>query len=161
MTTLFRTPIIVIASLLLIASVNAQSLPEFSLQCSEIGNQSNQRLASNGTEVYFASLDSKFNIGEVKQSLENQVEPRTILMSFWDGSGEPRSPRMALDHESIHEVEGRLARDTLAFQLGKRKFACEKMIDRKIFLMLKLVYEKNALEAIQKQRIYNDRPNQL
>lgn len=161
MTKFFRTLITAIALFIFSALANAQSLPEFSLKCNEISYQSSYRLASNGTEIYFASIDSKMNIEEVKQSTENAVEPRTIMMSFWDSSAEPRWPRMALEHESIHEVRGILARDTLIFQLGKRKYLCEKIIDNEIFLKLKLAYENSVLEAIQKQKTYNSRPNQL
>lgn len=160
-TKFIRFSIAVITPLFYIVTANSQSLPEFSLKCNVMGIQSNHRLASNGAEIYFASIDGKQNIEDVKESIENLVESRTILMSFWDSSAEPRWPRMALDRDGTHEVQGRLARDTLIFQLGKRQFTCEKILDTQMFLTLKLAYENRVLEAMQKQKIYNNRPNQL
>lgn len=161
MARLFRDAIAVFTTLLFSFPTNAQSLPEFSLKCNEAGNHANYRLASNGTEVYFATIDSKQTIEDIKQSIDGLAEPRMIVMNFRDSSAEPRSPRMALERDSIHEVQGLLARDTLRFLLGKHQYACEKIIDNEIFAALKLAYESSVLEAIQKQKIYNDRPNQL
>lgn len=161
MTKLFRNTTAFISPLLFAFTANAQSLPEFSLKCSESGNQSNYRLASNGAVVYFATIDSRQNIGDVRQSIDGLVEPRTIVMSFRDSSAEPRRPRMSLEPDSAHEVQGILARDTLIFQLGKHQYACEKIADSGIFSTLKLAYESSVIEAQQKKKIYNNRPNQL
>lgn len=161
MTKLFRDAIAIITPLLFAFAANAQSLPEFSLKCNESGSQSNFRLASNGSEVYFATIDIKQNIGDVKQSVDGLVEPRSIVMTFRDSSAEPRRPRMALEPDSAHETQGILARDTLVFKLAKHQYACEKIVDSEMFLALKLAFESSVIKSIEKQKIYNNRPNQL
>lgn len=156
-----RIPLTIIASLFLSSLVNAQGLPEFALKCRDWSNQNSYRLASDGNEIYFASMDRRLSFVDLKKSTYYSVEPRSINMSLQDTSFIEKRLPMALDEDNGSQVLGTLARDTLALRIGKHQYSCEKIMEPEMFLTLKSAYEKSVLETIEKQRIYINRPNQL
>ena len=68
---------------------------------------------------------------------------------------------MARPEGDTYEVQGVLARDTLALSIGNRNYSCRKINDVEITQSLKSAYENEVLQTIQKQNTYDNKPNQL
>ena len=156
-----KTALFLSMQFLVTGLVVAQTLPNFVLQCTDVNSKSTYRLASDGNAIYFANIENKLDLKATNKSVSTLVEPRVIRMVFQEGDVDNRIFKMARPEGDTYEVQGVLARDTLALSIGNRNYSCRKINDVEITQSLKSAYENEVLQTIQKQNTYDNKPNQL
>ena len=128
----------------------AQTLPSFVLACSYGGGPSLYRLASDGKDIYFASILNDANMNNARKSSSIIVSQREIKWNMKSG-------------EELHGPgeSGILYRDSLRFEKDHLVFSCDRIEDKHLFNDLKSRFNATRANALAKKQKYDQRPNKL
>ena len=132
------------------ANIYAQALPSFVLACSYANGQPWYRVASDGKDIYFASILNDLNLNAAKKSSAIVTMDREIRWSISEGS------ELSGTGEKVI-----LYRDTLNLVIGAYIYRCDKIDDTQIFGELKKRFDATRARALDEKKNYDNRPNKL
>lgn len=145
-----------------VETTSQTSIPKFILACSTGTGQPWYRIASNGTNIYFASIVNENNLRAAKKSYETEITERKIKVKTRSGEG-----------GSTHFIE--IDRSTLFastwYFVSKQSYPpdgivemglnCTEIEDDQIIEILNNAYDATLSETFEKKQQYENRPNKI
>jgi hypothetical protein len=138
------------------------SIPKFILACSTGGGQPWYRIASNGTDVYYASVLNENNLKATKKSYEVKVTEREINIKLRSGE-EDTTYFMEINRSNLFVS----ARYFVSKQMyppdgfSEMSLNCQTIDDEQLLATLKNAYETTYSETADKKRQHDNRPNKI
>jgi hypothetical protein len=144
------------------SSSSAKNLPNFSLYCSTGDGPSIYRLASDGSDVYYASAFNEANLRATKKSTEVQVGEREIELKLKSGD-DPTIYFMEIDRSSLKAEVKYFSSINIYPPDGYNRMIlrCQTADDNNLINMLKNAYDSTQAEESEKKRQYDARPNKI
>ena len=138
------------------------SNPKFTLACSTGGGQPWYRIASNGVDIFYASVVNENNLKASKKSYEIQVSERAINIKL--KSGEDNTIYyMDIDRSTLLVATKYFSSKQLYPPDGfsEMNLSCQPIDDDSLFETLKNAYDSTYAETVEKKRQYENRPNKI
>ena len=144
------------------SSGSAKNLPNFSLYCSTGDGPSIYRLASDGSDVYYASAFNEANLRATKKSTEVQVGEREIELKLKSGD-DPTIYFMEIDRSSLKAEVKYFSSINIYPPDGYNRMIlrCQTADDNNLINMLKNAYNSTQAEETERKRQYDARPNKI
>ena len=140
----------------------AKNLPKFSLYCATGDGPSVYRLASDGSDVYYASAFNEANLRATKKSTEVNAGEREINLKLKSGNI-PTIYLMEIDRSTLQVEVKYFASINLYPPDGYYTMIlrCQTTDDNNLINMLKNAYDSTQAEESEKKRQYDARPNKI
>ena len=138
------------------------SIPKFILACSTGGGQPWYRIASNGTDIFYASVLNENNTRATKKSYELAVTEREINIKLRSGE-EDKTYFMEIDRSSLFVTTKYFVSKQMYPPDGFSEMGlnCQPIEDEQLLETLKNAYEITFSEAVERKRQYDNRPNKI
>ena len=142
--------------------ITQPSVPKFVLACSTGGGQPWYRIASNGTDIYYASILNENNLRAAKKSYEIVVTEREISIKLRSGE-ENTTYLMEIDRATLFVSTRYFVSKQMYPPDGYSEMGlnCQSIEDDQLWENLKNAYEITFSEAAEKKRQYDSRPNKI
>jgi hypothetical protein len=138
------------------------SIPKFILACSTGTGQTWYRIASNGTDIYYASIVNENNLRATKKSYEIVATEREIKIKLRSGD-EERTHFMEINRSNLFVSTGYFVSKQMYPPDGFLEMGlnCETIEDDKILSTLINAYDTTFIETQEKKIQYENRPNKI
>jgi hypothetical protein len=145
-----------------VETTSQPSIPKFILACSTGTGQPWYRIASNGTNIYFASIVNENNLRAAKKSYEIEITEREIKAKTRSGEG-GKTDFIEIDRSTLFASTWYFVSKQSYPPDGivKMGLNCTEIEDDQLLTTLNNAYNATLSETLENKKQHDNRPNKI